>query len=252
MAIDALLTTEKARAEIGELIDGCIVSALERDLIQNRIRFDYREDVWNMVWEFRGDSSFVLALEDLREAQREYGFGHEETAKRQRMVSLTRDATGISTYLHLYSRIMTAANDFFLEDFGFIQQHGTCVIEALMNAIEHGSNYCRDGNVTLQFLGGERGALFLVEDSGKGAVLHQMSPAELEVYYATAGITYLDGIKTYDDVRRGRILLRSPYSKVRGMGTPCFTVSENAFVGTERIEDKFRTIILYPLARSSR
>ena len=77
-----------------------------------------------------------------------------------------------------------------------------------------------------------------------------MSPAELEVYYATAGITYLDGIKTYDDVRRGRILLRSPYSKVRGMGTPCFTVSENAVVGTERGEDKFRTIILYPLARS--
>lgn len=252
MAIDTLLTTEKARAEIGDLIESCIVGALEQDLIQNRIRFDYREDVWNMVWEFRTDSSFVLALENLREAQREYGFTHEQTKRRQREISFARDATGIPTYLHLYSRIMTATNQFFLENFGFIQQQGTCVIEALMNAIEHGSKYCRNGNVTLQFLGGTHGALFLVEDSGKGATLLQLSPAELEAHYAKAGILYVDGIRTYEDVRQDRILLQSPYSRVRGMGTPCFTVSENAVVGSEKTDDKFRAIILYPLVRSSR
>ncbi len=231
MAIDTKITVQVARGRIGDLIEAGVISSLEERVVEEGLSFEYRQDVWNMAWTFSAGSAFVRSLKALRDNQKRYGFDHEKTTQQQQALARIKYNSTIMTYLQMYSERMTGTNTFFLEDFGFIQQQGSCVFEALINGIEHGSNYCRNGFVTLQFLGGRYGALFLVEDPGQGYTIKKRTPSELDEQYERAGV----------------LKKRAGFSppKIRGMGTPCFTRSEKAIVGTEKAEKYFRTIILY-------
>ena len=90
----------------------------------------------------------------------------------------------------------------------------------MRNAIEHGSQYGERGEVHVKFLGGDNGAMVLIEDYGNGLNLQPLSSDEIE--------------QIQSDL------------KGRGRGLAIFTETSRAIIGSEQDMKVFRLILLYP------
>jgi len=108
--------------------------------------------------------------------------------------------------------------------------------EALYNAIEHGSDFCRKGEVTFSFHGGERGVVTSADDPGQGCVIQP----------------------TPEDIRRAResYLKRNAWGLVKtenglripaGFGKVGFHKTRTVVGSEKKAEGSFRVFSVYPI-----
>ncbi len=247
MGIDSLLTSNDARERIGNLVVG---NEYYRDFLEkwgkndtlrdptHAFKLEYNPDVYDITWTFSSESRLVKALKQFHDIEKEQGVSSIDKRSQdiRREVDDDFRITGIPSLLDNY-HIQTSEFDVNLRTYDLFQESGEIftlntgqsITEGLFNAIEHGSDFGRKGDVRLRFLGGEKGALVLIEDPGLGFNLQPRSSEELERMYHLAG----------GDPREP--------SKIRGMGLQVYTTTEKAIIGYEQEEGLFRLIALYPI-----
>lgn len=100
--------------------------------------------------------------------------------------------------------------------------------EAVLNAIEHGTDFCERGNVDIKINSGENGILATVSQPTQGLSLEQVEKA----------LSVTDPSNLHYERQSGEI---------RGMGLACYSVQENARVWFEfysKLSPEFKLILL--------
>jgi hypothetical protein len=254
--IDLSLTSQQAIESIGDIVamsDDTRHSLEELPEILHQIRTGFHsEDNWNITWKFKQDSAYTLALKRLRDAQESRGFKLEDTEPEHRLLTQAMKASCFHTLGLIYAGDHFTFFDYFRERTSYHDQPLTSLFEAHHNHVEHGTDYCSTGDVTVRFLGGNNGAVFFVE-GGKPYDLKPMNVEEVEQLYAkNVGIDFKGRARTFDDLRT---LCREGYLKTgekgfvplgRGYGKPVFSASNTPIVNVEDNYGVARTIILYP------
>lgn len=214
--ISPTLTSESAKTFIQPLLPAPLLPALKNP------DFEFISSIheWDLQWVFHQESSYVQQLRHLREVQQQ-GL-HTYDAFQAGLAVLRANAnTGLYALLHQYQEKAELAPRFFWESAP--ERKPYPLIEGLLNAFEHGSNYCQTGNVQLHMLGGKHGALFLIENPRTAFTLPVMDEDELRTRIEETG---------------------------RGMGLPWYRQTRKAFVGAESNTDLFRLLIFYPIIQS--
>ena len=120
------------------------------------------------------------------------------------------------------------------------------VFEAVINAIEHGSDYGARGPVQVRFKGGTHAAVIEVDDPGNGEIKLPLTVEEIIKKQESAGIRLSEVAHTYRD-----LLTLHPTSDstslpmMRGMGSIILTLSK-AHINTEHLPNGgYRVVLLY-------
>ena len=249
MTIDDLLTSRKARRKIGEFIrindeTSRSLRTIKKDIVTNPLKnykldYDSRNLMYDITWTFNSGSELAHALEGLRKIQHQQGMRNpnNDTEEAHSRLTNAMNWTGLRFILNNYSFQM---NDYIFVEGGMLNREGSSIREGVYNAIEHGTDYCRNGEVKVRFLGGEKGAVVFVEQRGKGFELKQMPDEQLEKYRSESARLQNDGTRM-----TGRYGL--PYH--RGCGLAVFSETRKAIIGSERDGEIFRLIVLYPLPK---
>lgn len=246
MAIDASLTYAAARERIGRLAEpegAC--AELYRDTFEylrearrGEFRATHNPDRYDCTWAFGPGSELTKALREFYALEDQTADGSPdervEDARRNRYKAWLN--TGIPAVLGYYDLQMSAGReglssyDLFRVPEDFLAK-GIPVAEALSNAIVHGSRFGRQGYARCRFLGGEKGALAVIQDSGEGYNLQPYSPDELQQKIN----------------RLSARLLSGRYLRDRGTGRAMFAIDEKAVIGSEYCKSGFRVLVLYPI-----
>src|SRR3989338_5116327 len=173
MAFDSTLTREIALQRIG---DPWAYHPPYDDPECNdpNVTFEHRNGYYDATWVFGEHSFQVQSLRELRESQKTFGYSSEETLEAHKKLSFSKTKSGLGSFCSGYSDERRCWSIFY-------EDAGTAIDEALINAIEHGSEYCSRGPVKVHFLGGKNGAIFEVDDPGSGSIKLPLTTEELLV-----------------------------------------------------------------------
>lgn len=211
--INPTLTSEWAKQYIGTLFPSPALPVL--DGFDFHLTSSRRE--WDVRWEFHQRSAYPQQLRHLREVQQQ-GLQTYDAFQAGLKVLRSNADTRLYTLLSQYEQKAKLTPGYFWER--GIEQKPHPILEGLLNAFDHGSNYCQQGNVTLRMLGGNYGALFLIENPRTGFKLPVLDEDELRI--------------KIEETDRGR-------------GISWYKQTKKAFVGTEVNDKVFRLILLYPI-----
>lgn len=229
------LTSMVAKEKIGNLvvvpggfIDSIIASTLTDP--ENGIELGHNPNTYDLTWTFNKGSRFVSTLREYNDiVKRAEPNNENEILSASMRVNESFDGTSIPMVLDSYNSQMEELHSKVLNLFDYFvsEMWGMTIKQGLANAVEHGSCYCEKGDVRFRFLGGESGALILIEDPGNGYDLQPIALDELN--------------------QRGRTALLLGPIKYRGTGTIVYGNTEKAVIGSEKEEDFFRLIQLYEI-----
>jgi hypothetical protein len=256
VTIDTALTFEAAMDSIGSLVsipDERLEKCLKEFNLEKKFsiypdrgfEFQFNEQHWDLSWKFNKDSAFMHALKKFRTAQDETSINSNEAIEAFREFDKIIFKVGLSYFLNYYSWDSGINETLFEENLALGSPLATSVWECMYNAVEHGSNYGKNGDVDLHLYGGENGALITVEDHGNFEKIEPVPVEEVErIYSINQGIPFKGLAKTYDDLSRiFRSHGRPPIT--RGLGLIAFTIKDKPIVGSDRHEDKFRAMVMY-------
>ena len=215
MVVVKSLNSIIARERIGSLMQiGTLDNAI-RDLLEapdsEEGRFTYKgnSSYWDLEWEFGRNAVLPEALRNINERRAKVREGNRDAMK-----DISEE------YFNAYNE--TRISEFIFAYFAEKEKapkYEAIVEEAVLNAIEHGSLYGKNGPVKVRMYGGERGILTIVEDKGKGTILNNLSPEEIAI---------MTGKK----------------QESRGHGKALYSM-DSTLVGSERVRDSFQVILLY-------
>jgi len=235
MTIDPTLTTKSGLQDIGALISGPDdfvelygLKNTEHDPSQ-LFKFSTSDDgLWNLQWTLSQDSAYCQAvLEYFRKGSAASIPGSLEML----VVTQAFDQTQFRAALGTYAEIMELngmsdeKNNYELSDSLFLVSW-IAAKEAIDNAIRHGSDYGRAGDVKVQMNGAEKGILLLIDDPGKHFIMEPVSAAAMQEAENL-------------EITSGEV---QPGSGLRN-----FTINGKAAVNTEPIPYGNRTIVRYKI-----
>jgi hypothetical protein len=240
MPIDNLLTREKAIQQIGDLVEKgeewcnynvpkfLAFSTAQSDSYQIKsdpLKYDF-------TWTFTEHSRVMTALKSVREIQAECGMGlTEDTYTAYKFFADSLSRTFIATVADSYLRDSFNFDSLAKLVWGADLVVPSVVYEAFTNAIEHGSDFGKEGEVYLRLLGGQNGLLALVTDPGPGFDLKPLSEEE------------------YSRRRREMKSARAKQTLIRGLGMGHFFDPEGPLINSERTDEGHTLLILYSLER---
>ncbi|MBT4540194.1 hypothetical protein HOC35_01655 [Candidatus Woesearchaeota archaeon] len=245
MTIDTELTFEAAMDNIGSLANRNHDLGIAEYITSEHAGFDFSfsEEYWDVTWTFNIESELTLSLKDVCENQKEKGMGHMLTEVALSGLRSARISTCLDQVIDQYARevgIGALRSDLFIPN-----NFQSCTNELLYNAIEHGSNYGKKGDVVLNFYGGKKGALMIIEDPGDYEKLQPVPVEDIErLYSKICGVPFQGIAKTYNDIFRIFQNVEEDLVKTRGLGLPGLTLSKGVIIGSDRT-DKFRAMVMY-------
>jgi hypothetical protein len=203
---------------------------------------------YDIFWHFGAGDQVVVARQQWTDAQRKHGMYSREAIERHYSYVGAQYRTNMVAVVDMYREDMKKAG---IRIFGLDGKEGLMkfVYEALMNAVEHGSNYGQQGRVSVRMLGGQMSIAFFVDDPGKHDFMvepvdeayrrqwEERANAEEQKEYARA---------TNSPPYVETIGLGARWAGARGLGLYRFTTDQRCLVNSERIEgDRHRIIILW-------
>lgn len=269
MTIDTTLTTESALESIGEVVriqyrmkngsrtrwgprNNHTVYCKGED--SPKCGFERRMHYYDMMWTLDHDSQLVTVTEQWRrtpkpirpinEETEEYIEKYSQWVKVCGLLSVQLPRIGFIGYPHGYFSQM--AKERYGDQTDYIMFHQRKLLfrtlpityiadEMLLNAIEHGTDYCRKGKVTTRFVGGQFGCLFFIDQPGEGFAIRQLSKEEAQK------------IHQRDDICETNKMYCVSNETARGMGLAQASEEECPIVNAMPYDGKFRTIVLYNL-----
>lgn len=252
--IDKTLTVEKAVAQIGDILPHTVYDEFPNrsDLLplcrDQGVQFSWDKQTYDMTWIFSKDSQYVRSVHGLRQAQKEHGFTHEETLNAHKHLSFAERSLGIGSICLNYGEQATP-------DYGTVfcenSSLNSCqaIYETLLNTVEHGSDYCTKGEVSVRFRGGVNGALVEVNDPGQGEIILPLTVEEIVKRKENAGIKHIQLPQTYRDLitsKRKDVVDRQEFGVplARGMGSIVLTLSK-ATINVKQDEHGYHVFLLY-------
>ncbi len=286
MTIDTLLTSEIARERIGRLVElpegyapqFRLYLPIPGNKMQKRELFEdssftfaLDKQYFDCSWQFDESSGLARALKNIRKKQASVGFLDPKTVRSHERFDNSYVSAFHNVIIHSYHEELEkrGLNFFYRVSDGNLAQ-GTkfnSFDEALLNAIEHGSDYCKTGPVNVRFLGGESGFAFFIDNPANEFTLRPYTIDELTQLYAQKygaipkDPTTLDAFRgfqngyqrvvdqnkydTYNNWEREQERTGKFVPTDRGNGIVQMTLDTKATVGFERREDVNRIIVGY-------
>jgi len=175
------------------------------------------ETVEHMRRVLHEDVLFVLWLKRIRGLEKKYGYYYANHSELLQGVQAVRGAWGVEGFDQFARR---AFSEGYAVDFVDDSRRtvGFCSLgEAVLNALERGTNYCREGSVNVDLFKGQGGVIAIVDQPGDGFVLR--SPELLEHGMRALrgnGLRYLSShldVNVGTDKRGGRFSLLLHYGR---------------------------------------
>src|SRR3989338_4048003 len=235
------LTHEKAVERIGELLPYSVAYAPWT--LDPGVLLQCDGKLYDATWTISEDSNLVRALKELREAQRQFGFAATQAREANVEAYYANRRTGIYGFASGHA---SQLQHYYIISDDHLMDGYQAAKEAIRNAIEHGSDYCLRGHVTVRFRGGTHAGLFEVTDPGNGNVRIPLSVEEILAIHEKSNRRFLSKPRNYSELMRAK---RDPdnWSEInlsRGYGVICFTLSK-ASVNMEAHEGGYTVRVLY-------
>jgi anti-sigma regulatory factor (Ser/Thr protein kinase) len=244
MTIDNLLTFEDAKELIGPLVRRGVEEgggwhrwySDEPDFIaksaQHELRMEFNSPYYQITWHLIRDSPYVVALERLAFYKNQgINFSDVPVGEDQQLIATNLIMPEIFFLLEAYTSDLNLMREGLNRRVSSskIQKIFDLVEEAAMNAVEYGSDFCRNGDVSISFFGGEEGVLFSVKDPGLGFPLQSRDLSEGEMLF------------------RSLLLADNEKSPVRGYGIICFQLSDA--VVNSKAHEQGHTLLIFDTFR---
>lgn len=247
---DPLVKEPRRYSRIDESIDQSIKDLPRGELpdLEHAVQYD-------LVWHFREGDQIVVARQRWTEMQRKQGILSKVAREWMDHYTTAFIHTLMGVALYNYQQDIDRSNIY------VTQSIKSGVNEALMNAIEHGSSYGQQGNVSVRMLGGSKGIVFFIDDPGKDFAVREVGKEYVKEWWERHKTESIRESKKTEYTEGEKIRLAFDYDEIggrgifggnalgigaRGRGLQKFTNSEQLLVNSERTEDdQHRVIMLY-------
>ncbi|MBI4896513.1 MAG: hypothetical protein HY832_03100 [Candidatus Aenigmarchaeota archaeon] len=244
MSIDTSLTYQKARDQVGRVLP--VTGEYKEYLAETFPAQDgtYPREFKNQqlpenyegCWTFDQQSKLVLACKDFNELRQNTTIRLDDTdfiyASSALLTAFcdTKIPALCYGYQHERFRVAEHKTEAIFFDLFAEQEDGytSCqsISEGIYNALEHGTRYCTQGNVDVDIMGGENGLLVTIAQPSNSFDLRPYSSEEL---------------------RRINEKFKQKNGNARNAGIKFFMGTKKAIIGSEREDDHFRLIVIYPI-----
>ncbi len=246
--IDLTLSSDLIRTDMGRLLPLGGIHTFSRDVLGST---QMSSEAFEVTWSFLQGDSLVSALREYQEKRRaksDHGSLKPETVS----VLQQYAATGIPIFIAIYDAFYrhqynTLIHPF--QEYSIPRFDGQSVLEGILNAIEHGSDFGKRGSVHVKMYGGEFGALFTIENPITSFDLKRPTLQDIIMRYRKAGYEFKDIPVTYGQVFDALCPKDSVGVPPERTGLCTYALSPKAIISREKTENTFRLLILYPTPR---